>query len=277
MDASSLFSSLDLVCGNGLSLSSEQRAALETSMIILKTHYRFNRVLLWGKILGIKHDYFIAQGVGEDEMKDKKCLYSMNCTDWHLLPQVTEAMVANVAAVARGRFLGDPSHLYDPAEIRRQGGGDAAVGENVMMKVSEENRLAATVFTIDKEVAVVPRGAYVRSPHGNVQTNRSFQGLNPTEAAKLNNYMHFSEAKTLKEKSILEMADLNPAIDFLDVLSDDVPKGSWSLQFEHGSRVCVIRSLLWFGLTFYHVPGTSKHGYIYMGDGLKTLDLPFML
>lgn len=50
-------------------------------------------------------------------------------------------------------------------------------------------------------------------------------GLNPTEAAKLNNYLHFSEPKYLKKKSILEMADLNPTIDFLDPLSEDIPKG----------------------------------------------------
>lgn len=53
--------------------------------------------------------------------------------------------------------------------------------------------------------------------------------------------------------------------------------GSWSLQFECASKVCVLRSLLWLGLTFYHVPMTPQHGYVYMGDGTKNLDLPFML
>lgn len=53
--------------------------------------------------------------------------------------------------------------------------------------------------------------------------------------------------------------------------------GSWSLQFERGGTVCVLRSLLWLGLTFFNVPQTPQHGYIYMGDGLMNLDLPFML
>ncbi|KAG7320164.1 hypothetical protein KOW79_016017 [Hemibagrus wyckioides] len=277
MDSSTLLYSLDLVSGNGLTLSSEQRAALHTSLIILKRNYKFHRVLFWGKIMGIKNDYFIAQGVGEDEMKDRKCLYSFNCMDWHLLPHATEALIAEVDVAAKGRFIGDPAYTYEHTEIRHRGEGDDAVEEEVMVKVSEERRLAVTVFTIDKEVAVVPRGAYIKSPHGTVQTNRSFEGLNPTEAAKLNNYLHFTNPKNLKKKSILEMADLNPSIDFLDPLSDDIPKGSWSLQFEHGSRVCVIRSLLWFGLTFFHVPETSQYGYVYMGDGLKNLDLPFMM
>lgn len=36
--------------------------------------------------------------------------------------------------------------------------------------------MAATVFNIDQEVSVVPRGAYIKSPHGTVQKNRSFEG-----------------------------------------------------------------------------------------------------
>jgi len=51
-------------------------------------------------------------------------------------------------------------------------------------------------------------------------------GLHPTEAAKLRNYLHFREPVNLKKKSILEMSDLNPALDFLDPLSEDIPKGN---------------------------------------------------
>ncbi|XP_076862444.1 radial spoke head protein 9 homolog isoform X2 [Brachyhypopomus gauderio] len=266
-----------MMSGNGFTLNAEQRAALQTSMVILKRNYKFSRVLFWGKILGIKNDYFIAQGVGDDELSSKKCLYSFNCMDWHLLPPATEAMTAEVAVAAKGRFVGDPSHEYEHTEIQHHSEGDETLEEVVTVKVNEEKRLAVTIYTIDKEVAVVPRGAYIKSPHGTVQINNSFKGLSPSEAAKLSNYYHFSEPRTLKTKSILEMADLNPCIDFLNPLSEDSPKGSWSVQSEQGGRVCVIRSLQWLGLTFYHVPATPQHGYIYMGHGLKNLDLAFML
>jgi radial spoke head protein 9 len=56
-----------------------------------------------------------------------------------------------------------------------------------------------------------------------------------------------------------------------------VLSGQWSLQLENASSVCVLRSLLWMGLTFYHVPMTPQHGYVYFGYGCKNLDLPFML
>lgn len=75
MDSDSLHSFVDLAAGHGLTLNSEQRASLQTSLVILKKNYKFSRVLFWGKILGENCDYFIAKGVEEDEMKNKKTLY----------------------------------------------------------------------------------------------------------------------------------------------------------------------------------------------------------
>nr|XP_046228846.1 radial spoke head protein 9 homolog [Scatophagus argus] len=273
MDSNSLYYSLELVAGSGHTLSVEQRAALQTSLVILKKNYKFHRVLFWGKIWGLKEDYFIAQGRGEDELQDKKNFYSFNCMDWFLLPPATDSMIEDMSKAAKARFTGDPSYVYEHPEILRRGERD----EEVVTKVSEETRLAVAVHQIDEEVSVVPRGAFLKSPHDLVQINRSFSGLSYSEAGKLDSFFHFSKPKNLKKKSILEMGELNPAIDFLDVLSDDIPKGSWSLQFEGASRVCVLRSLLWLGLTFYHMPMTPQHGYIYIGDGTKNLDLPFML
>lgn len=82
-----------------------------------------------------------------------------------------------------------------------------------------------TVHHIDKDVSVVPRGAFIKSPLGLVQINRSFDGLSEAEARKLDNFLHFREPKKGNKKSIDEIGDWSPAIDFLDVLSDDVPKG----------------------------------------------------
>lgn len=57
--------------------------------------------------------------------------------DWHLLPLATEALTAEVAVAARGRFMGEPSHEYQHTVIRHQGEGDNAVEEEVM--VSQRN------------------------------------------------------------------------------------------------------------------------------------------
>lgn len=53
--------------------------------------------------------------------------------------------------------------------------------------------------------------------------------------------------------------------------------GSWSLQFERGSGLVTLRSLLWPGYVFYHVPGTRSFGSVYFGSGEMNVDLPFML
>ncbi|XP_024147385.1 radial spoke head protein 9 homolog [Oryzias melastigma] len=267
MDSNSLPHFLDVVASSGSVLNLEERTALQTSLVILKKNYKFQRVLFWGKILGLQQDYFVAQGRGEDEMRDRKSLYSLNCLDWLLLPSVTDAMVEEVSKAAQGRFTGDPSFVYE-LQVSKQ--------EERVFKVTEEKRLAVTVHQIDEEASVVPRGAFIRSPSGPVQINRSFSGLSESEAKRLENFMHFRESKDLpREKQ--QKAEWTPAIDFLDVLSEDIPKGSWSLQLECASRVCVLRSLLWLGLTFYHVPMTPQHGYVYIGLGMKNLDLPFML
>ncbi|XP_061756745.1 radial spoke head protein 9 homolog isoform X2 [Nerophis ophidion] len=269
MDASSLSYSLEMVAGSGCILNSEQRAALQTSLIILKKNYKFNRVLFWGKILGLKEHYFIAQGRRDDELKDTQHFYSFNCIDWFLIPTTTTAMIEDVSKTAKGRFEGDPSFVYEPKQGDRLDG----TAEESTNKVTEETRLAVTVHLINEEASVVPRGAFITSTHGVVHINR----LSYSQAGKLEHFLHFAQPKTLKKKSLLEMAELNPALDFLDPLSEDIPKGSWSLQFEGANKVCVIRSLLWLGLTFYHVPMTPLHGFGYIGYGTKNLDLPFML
>lgn len=44
--------------------------------------------------------------------------------------------------------------------------------------MKEEDRLAAVVASIDQEVAVVPHGAYIKTPLGGIRKNRSFEGMN---------------------------------------------------------------------------------------------------
>ncbi len=42
--------------------------------------------------------------------------------------------------------------------------------------MKEEDRLAAIVACIDEETAVVPRGAYIKTPLGEIVANKSFKG-----------------------------------------------------------------------------------------------------
>ncbi|XP_068816861.1 radial spoke head protein 9 homolog [Capricornis sumatraensis] len=261
MDAESLLLSLELASGSGQGLSPDRRAALLTSLMLVKRDYRFDRVLFWGRILGLVADYYIAQGLSEDQLAPRKTLYSLNCMEWSLLPPATKEMEIQTSVV-RGRFMGDPSHEYEHTEPQKVNDGEKAFEEEV---------------PIDKAVAVIPRGALFKTPFGPINVNRTFEGLSLSEAKKLSSYFHFREPVELKNKTLLEKAELDPSLDFMDSLEHDIPKGSWSVQMERGNALVVLRSLLWPGLTFYHAPRTKNYGYIYVGTGEKNLDLPFML
>ena len=41
--------------------------------------------------------------------------------------------------------------------------------------------------------------------------------------------------------------------------------------------LAIIRNHLWKGYTSYHAVGTQQHGGIYVGDGLKNLNMCFMM
>ncbi|KAG9469902.1 radial spoke head protein 9 homolog [Eleutherodactylus coqui] len=275
MDAASLYMSQELVAGCGV--SPEQRAALSSSLRLLQRDMRLSRVFFWGKILGVRGDYYIAQGTeGGEQLRGRRSFYSLNCLDWALLPPPT-ADVIREAELIKGCFIGDPAHEYQQTAWKKVGEGSAATVEEVTNHIKEESRLVATIALIDREAAVAPRGAFIKNPLGQVNINHSFRGLTVSEAKKMSSFFHFTPTLIPKKKSLLEKADQDPAVDFLDSLEHDVPKGCWSLQLEQGSSVVILRSLLWLGMTFYHVPLTPQHGYIYIGNGERNIDLPFMI
>jgi radial spoke head protein 9 len=77
MDSRNLHLSMDYVGTSGVIINTEQKAALQTSLMILKHENKFERVFFWGKILGIKDEYLVAQGVGKDEMAERKTFYRL--------------------------------------------------------------------------------------------------------------------------------------------------------------------------------------------------------
>jgi radial spoke head protein 9 len=66
--------------------------------------------------------------------------------------------------------------------------------------------------------------------------------------------------------------------DFLDSVSEDLPKHTWSILKDGTETVANLRSLLWPGFYAYHKVNTGSHfGSIYIGDGIRSNDLPFMI
>ncbi|XP_062428000.1 radial spoke head protein 9 homolog isoform X2 [Rhea pennata] len=222
MDAASLPVALDLVASGGAGLSPEKRAALGASLPLLQRDYRFERVWFWGRIQGLRGAYYIAEGLGRDCAAPRSRLYSLNCVEWSLLPPASKEILAQ-AETLKGRFQGDPSFEYELTEIKAED-AEKLTEDGQEPVIKEETRLVATVEQIDKAVGIIPRGSFVKTPLGSVHENRSFEGLSLTEAKKLSSYFHLAEPVNLKNKTLLEKADLDPSTDFLDSLEHDIPR-----------------------------------------------------
>ena len=183
MDSESVFANLDYLGSSGIVLSVEQRASLQSSLVTLKREHKFRRVKLWGIIRGIQSDYFIVQGVGKDEIKDRKalfrytisritnnrgmyhlfpgnyflcqvpCIYmfispifsSQDCMLWSLLPYADQGLKSK-SALLQGRFTGDPSFEYEHSVTHRVGEGDSAQEQTTAVSLQQDGSLSITLI-----------------------------------------------------------------------------------------------------------------------------------
>lgn len=54
-------------------------------------------------------------------------------------------------------------------------------------------------------------------------------------------------------------------------------RGSWAIRYDTLKQVAMVRSLLFLGYGFYYDGAANTWGGFYNGDGLKNVDLIFML
>lgn len=88
---------------------------------------------------------------------------------------------------------------------------------------------------------------------------------------------HFRSSETKEKREMLDRDDALFSFDFFDDLEQDVPRGQWSIQFDLSNRIVSIRSLLWPGYTSFHMCNSKLFGGVYIGNGLKNADLPFLI
>eukprot|EP01116_Phalansterium_solitarium_P019151 TRINITY_DN5261_c0_g1_i2.p1 TRINITY_DN5261_c0_g1~~TRINITY_DN5261_c0_g1_i2.p1 ORF type:complete len:303 (-),score=101.55 TRINITY_DN5261_c0_g1_i2:298-1206(-) len=302
MNAQDLFLKLDYLSPSGVTLNVEQRASLQSSLPLLRKNLKLDLVNFWGKVFGVEKDYLIAQGFGKDLFAGKKNFVSHDGIDWVQLPEI-DAATSALAEQVHARFSGDPSAESiigigsstdddavaeepkpaedetpaDEEEDGADGQEEASSSKRPTAVISEEKRLVHLIEAVDRDTSVVPRGAFMFTADNRVTPNASFAGLAASEAASLASYGHLRRAEALQRKSLLEREHLSKTLDFLDPLSDDIPRGAWSIRRDATSNVVTIRSLQWPGSYAYHVAGTPNFGYAYFGFGEKNSDIGFAL
>ena len=84
--------------------------------------------------------------------------------------------------------------------------------------------------------------------------------------------MHHKDKRDLIDR---DEAVFNP--NFLDDISLDFPKGAWSLLKDTTETVAIVRSQLWPGYYAYHRARTPIFGGVYIGNGIKNLDIAFLI
>ncbi|KAJ3386335.1 Radial spoke head protein 9 [Lobulomyces angularis] len=270
----------------GFTFNDEEKAALQSSLLVKKTEEKFDYITFWGKILGVNKDYYISQA-----WNDGECL---DLVTWLQFPEVKIEDVPRLETIS-GRFLGEPGFEYPgehisnlkifkffvvEAEVLPKEGDQSA---EEIKPLNEEKRLATVIKLIDHDVHIVPRGAYYRDSLHNMMINNLNQGLASHELGELSSYLHFRPGYSVDMKLLMERGELfQEGIDIFEPISRDEPKGVWSIQVEKGGSIAILRSLLWPGYVFYHRPATSVNGCsqwgsVYYGNAQKNDNVGYML
>ncbi|XP_055944040.1 radial spoke head protein 9 homolog [Argiope bruennichi] len=253
---------------SGLFLTTEEQLVLLTSLPVLQQENKFLSVAFWGKIFGTENDYYIAQGRGEDFIRNKMSFYSTDGYSWRLLFPPPEDSLKNFHLI-RTRFNGDPKskhrYFHDGSE---------------KVEIKEEHRLSAFLKLMDFETAMGPKNSLMITPKGIISKNPYFKGLPVEDALKLESYLHYrlpDSDVSFAPTTLICPPGGDRALQFLEPISRDYPPGCWSLQSDALQEVVTIKSLWWPGFTFCHIPETGEYNSIYMGYGERNDDLPFMV
>ena len=240
-------------------------------------------MLFWGKILGAEKDYYIALAIYYKGFKfPKKKFYfcSSSTFSFSELPEIQSHHLKEFSKF-NTYFIGNPDIILQKFSNNNKINIDEQIGDtfkpNLKLKnLTESDRLSFVVRTIEHDTSIVPLGGFKMLPINEIRRNDLFEGLSSDELDKIENYFHFRKIESQNKKDMIDMGKAVFDFSFLDSLSDDNLKGAWSIQTDSAKTVCNIRSLVWNGYFAYHKANTNLFGSVYIGYGIKNMDIPFM-
>ena len=144
--------------------------------------------------------------------------------------------------------------------------------------LTEQDRLSFVIHSIDEQCSIVPVGSLKKTPLSEVCVNEAFRGLKFDQLCNLESYMHLRPPRQTEKIDMASREDDICAHDFLDNAANCKPDKSWTVKRDEiNPQVVVLRNRLYPGFFSYARANTDIHGCLYMGAGLKNLDLPFMI
>lgn len=258
----------------------------------------------WGKIVGLENDYYILKRVdyaGHYQFPSTQFFWALS-TDFVFreLPGLNSDHLADVNEV-NTFFKGDPNVILkkyeeeeqDPVDIKddqiqadlekRRLEDDYDSDEELVKEVkkvlnfTELSRLSFIVRNIDFDTSAVPQGAFNLTPEHELRRAKIFRGLTKERAGRLENYMHFRDVVSQEKREYIEEDDAIFKEDLLDPLLSDSLKGSWTIQVDASGSIANLRSLLWPGYFAFHKANTHFFGGVYVGEGIKEVNIAFAL
>ncbi|CAO1364665.1 unnamed protein product [Diamesa tonsa] len=271
----------DLTAHSGFRLTQRESALIENSLIILQSSNKLSHMFFWGRIETVENDYYyIAFGYTKDILKDRKFFYSLNGYEWLMLPECKPELRKVALKCCKKKFQGDPANveevLMDPVFVSDS--EDIFVQcPPAIKKIKEEDRLSCIVHLITEESAIVPRGALYRQVNRSIAFNPCFKGLSRIDASSLKNYQLYRFPRNNRTFNLTKREDYNYQTDFFDTIDDLIPVNGNFTCCINDRDVCMIRSLRWLGMCFYHKINTIYQGFCYFGSGYENLDLLFTI
>ena len=178
-------------------------------------------------------------------------------------------------------FIGNPDIILEKYESEQNKNLEEVIGDTFKPKLKKKNmtetdRLSFVVRTIDHDTSVVPVGGFKMLPINELRRNDLFEGLSSEDLDKKEKYVHLRPVENQEKKDKIAMGKAVFDFDFLDSIADDPIKESWSIHVDSTKTTSTLRNLIWPGYFAYHKANTDEFGGVYMGYGIKNIDIPFM-
>jgi radial spoke head protein 9 len=301
---------------NGVCLNIEEKTRLEIGLQELMISEKNESLKFWGKIPGDDSDYYIALATNYKnhyEFPEKKFYFSTPNFVFELLPETFEyhdkdfldsyykPLKGNPnlvikqyggAAPAEGENPENnnenppPENPENPEENKPATTNiqdpDASVDDNAPIpeppkeNFTEKLKLSYLVRQIDYDTNIFPEGALCLTTDHEIRVNKSFKGLCKENIGNMEKFLHFRRVSQEK-RELINQPDAVFRYDIFDDITKDTVKGSWTIELDPTKTICNLRSLLWPGYFAVHQSGTKNYCGVYLGNGFKNAELPFMI
>ena len=269
---------------NGICLSLEERFKLLTMLDQLKSDIQCDEMQFWGKIIGAEKDYYISKALyykGYQNFPKKKYFFCSSSNFlFSELPDIQPHHIDDFYKFDT-YFIGNPDIILEKYDSEQNKNINEVIGETFKPKLKKKNmtetdRLSFVVRTIDHDTSIVPVGGYKMLPINEIRRNDLFEGLSSEDLDKKEKYVHFRPVENQEKKDKIAMGKAIFDFEFLDTIADDAVKDSWSLHVDSTKTVCTLRNLIWPGYFAFHKANTDQFSGVYLGYGIKNVDIPFM-